>query len=145
MVIEVSQPKTKEDWDQYFLIRWETLRKPWNQPKGSELDSSDDTSIHRMIMVDEKIVGVGRIHLNSSNEAQIRFMGVSDPYRKLNLGSKLLAELEKIAIQKNAKKVILHSRDYAIPFYESNDYLIVKKTYLLFDEIQHYLMEKILN
>ncbi len=145
MIVEILPPKTKEDWDQYFRIRWETLRKPWNQPKGSEMDDSDDTSIHRMIVVDKKIVGVGRIHLNSEHEAQIRFMGVSDAYRKLNLGSKLLAELEGIAVQKNAQKVILHSRDYAVPFYESNDYKIVKKTYLLFDEIQHYLMEKTLN
>ena len=145
MIIEILPPKTKEDWDQYFRIRWETLRKPWGQPRGSELDDTDDTSIHRMIVVDNKIVGVGRIHFNSKNEAQIRFMGVSDAYRKLNLGSKLLAELEEVAVQKKAQKIILQSRDYAIPFYESNDYLIVNKTYLLFDEIQHYLMEKILN
>ena len=42
----------------------ENFTQPWNQPKGSELDDSD-TSIHRMIVVDKKIVGVGRIHFNS--------------------------------------------------------------------------------
>ncbi len=144
MDFKISQPTTEEEWNNYLQVRWEVLRKPWNQPKGSELDDSDDSSIHRMIVVDKKIVGVGRLHLNSQHEAQIRYMGVSDSYRKLKLGSKLLTELENVATQLNAGKVILHARDYSIPFYESNGYKVIKKTYLLFDEIEHYLMEKIL-
>ena len=38
--------------------------------------------------------------------------------------------------------VILQARQDAVPFYEHHGYNVVEKTFLLFDEIQHYLMRK---
>ena len=142
---KIFEPSTNEEWKNYFYLRWKILREPWKQSKGSELDDSDRISIHRMIVIDDQIVGVGRLHFNSRDEAQIRYMGIDHSFRQKKLGSILLMELEKIAFTHKATKVILHSREYAIPFYKANGYKTVSKTYLLFNEIQHYLMEKSLH
>ena len=54
----------------------------------------------------------------------------------------MVKELERIAIEKGAKKIILHARDSAVKFYEINGYKVVKQSHTLFGSIPHYLMEK---
>ena len=120
------------------------LRKPWFQPKGSERDDDDENSLHRMI-IDEsngKAVAVGRLQFNTIEEAQIRYMAVSDDYQGMGYGSKIVKALDNIAREKGSRKIILQSRENAVKFYEKNGYKIIEKSYLLFDEIQHWLMEK---
>ena len=142
--MEIIEPNTSTEFKIYYNLRYEVLRKPWFQPKGSERDDDDATSIHRMI-IDEpngKAVAVGRLQFNSIEEAQIRYMAVSDDYQGMGYGSEIVKVLGNIAREKGTQKIILQSRENALQFYKSNGYEIVKKTHLLFGEIQHWLMEK---
>ena len=54
----------------------------------------------------------------------------------------MVKALDNIAREKGSRKIILQSRKNAVKFYETNGYKIIEKSYLLFDEIQHWLMEK---
>ena len=54
----------------------------------------------------------------------------------------LMNGIENFAFKNNSAKIILHARENAVTFYESLGYETVKESYLLFDEIQHYLMQK---
>ena len=38
----IIEPKTKEDWDAYYQLRYEVLRKPWNQPAVSTKDEAEE-------------------------------------------------------------------------------------------------------
>lgn len=143
--MNVIEPKTKEDFDKYYKLRWEVLRKPWNKPVGSETDELENESIHAMIRdKNGEVIAVGRITFNSITEAQIRSMAVSEKYRGKNLGGKLIEYLEQKAKEKGASKVVLNARENAISFYKRNGYNVVEKSYLLFETIQHYLMQKLL-
>ena len=142
--VKIIEPATSEEFKKYYNLRYEVLRKPWLQPKGSERDDEEETSLHRMI-IDEpngKAVAVGRLQFNSIEEAQIRYMAVSDDYQGMGYGSEIVKVLGNIAREKGSQKIILQSRGNALQFYKSNGYEIVKKTHLLFGEIQHWLMEK---
>ena len=142
--MEIIEPNTFTELKIYYNLRYEVLRKPWFQPKGSERDDGDATSIHRMI-IDEpngKAVAVGRLQFNTIEEAQIRYMAVSDDYQGMGYGSEIIKVLGNIAREKGSQKIILQSRGNALQFYKRNGYEIVKKTHLLFGEIQHWLMEK---
>ena len=142
--MEIIEPNTSTEFKIYYNLRYEVLRKPWFQPKGSERDDGDETSLHRMI-IDEpngKAVAIGRLQFNSIEEAQIRYMAVSDDYQGMGYGSKIVKALDNIAREKGSRKIILQSRENAVKFYEKNGYKIIEKSYLLFDEIQHWLMEK---
>ncbi len=68
-------PQTEEELERYYQFRWEMLRKPLHQPKGSERDAWDAMAHHQMV-VDEQgnLVAVGRLYINADNEASIRFM-----------------------------------------------------------------------
>ena len=96
-----------------------------------------------MIIDDNAIaIAVGRLHFNSDIESQIRYMGVHPNFRRDGFGTILLDELEKLSLDTNHKKIVLQSRESAINFYLSNGYKIEKKTHLLFNSIQHFLMSK---
>ena len=144
MKIIVIEPQTPEEFKQYYSLRYEILRKPWGQPKGSERDNDDEISHHRLI-IDEitgDTIAVGRLQFNTKEEAQIRYMAVADNYQGQGLGSKIVTALEDIALDKGANRIILQARKNAVQFYQSNGYKVVEKSYILFDEIQHWLMKK---
>lgn len=139
----VRAPKTMEEYERYRDLRWRILRAPWNQPKGSEVDEMEAKAFPIMVCeIDGFPIGVGRVHFNSEDEAQIRSMAVEEEWRGKGIGSIVLKELEKIAVDKGAKKIILHARDNAVIFYQSNGYRIVQLSHTLFGVIPHYLMEK---
>ena len=142
--MNIIEPKTSEEFRKYYNLRYEILRKPWGQPLRSERDEGEETSIHRMI-IDEKTgeaLAVGRIQFNSIDEAQIRYMAVSDDLQGRGLGSKIISALEDVARENGNKWMILSARENALEFYKNNGYKIVKKTHLLFGKIQHWLMRK---
>ena len=144
MKIKIIEPTTSEEFKKYYNLRYEILRKPWGQPPGSEKDEGEETSIHRMI-IDNKTgnaLAVGRLQFNSEDEAQIRYMAVSDDFQGKGLGSQIISALENIAQGEGIQKIILSARVNSLQFYKNNGYEIVKKTHLLFGEIQHWLMEK---
>ena len=142
--MKIIEPNSSAEFEQYYNLRYEVLRKPWLQPKGSEKDDGDKSSIHRMI-IDEsngKAVAVGRLQFNTSEEAQIRYMAVSDNYQLKGYGNIIVKTLEDIALNEGIRNIILQARENALKFYWKNGYEIIEKSYLLFDEIQHWLMVK---
>ena len=142
--MKIIEPKSSDEFEQYYNLRYEVLRRPWLQPKGSEKDDDDKSSIHRMI-IDEsngKAVAVGRLQFNTNEEAQIRYMAVSDNYQLKGYGNIIVKTLEDIALNKGIRNIILQARENALKFYWKNGYEIIEKSYLLFDEIQHWLMVK---
>jgi predicted GNAT family N-acyltransferase len=140
--IETRSPRTGQEWQHYYELRWRILRAPW-QPEGPDRDETDETSIHRMVcQPDGKVVAVGRLHQVDDATAQIRFMAVETGEQRRGYGSLLLGSLEQAATDMKLNVVILQARQDAVPFYQHHGYSVVEKTFLLFDEIQHYLMRK---
>lgn len=88
------------------------------------------------------ILGVCRLQFNSPTETQIRFMGVKEDTQGLGIGKQLLSYAEQKAQLMGATKQILQAREIAVEFYKKCGYTLVEKSFLLWDEIQHYLMEK---
>ena len=69
-------------------------------------------------------------------------MGVKEDTQGLGIGKLLIDYAENKAKQLGAKKQILQARENAVEFYKKCGYSVVEKTFLMWDQIQHYLMEK---
>ncbi|WP_187262643.1 GNAT family N-acetyltransferase [Pontibacter beigongshangensis] len=139
----IIEPRTPEELAQYYQLRYDTLRRPWNQPPGSERADDDDSALHAMLLSDAgEPVGVCRLHLNTPQEGQLRFMGIREDMQGQGLGNLLLTYLEEKARNMGATLMTLQARDYAVNFYRRNEYEVVEKTYLLFGSIQHFKMTK---
>ena len=141
---KIITPSSADEIEQYYQIRFEELRKPWNQPSGSEKDLIEGDCVHRMIKLDDDYAGVARLQYNTKLQAQIRYMAIKQKYQMKGLGKILVMDLENIAKENDINEMILQSRELALPFYLSLNYKIVKKTHLLFNKIQHFLMRKYL-
>ena len=131
-------------YNQYLELRWLLLRKPLGGIRGSEVDSLESESFHKAAFDSNgNMIGVGRIHF-IGNIAQIRYMAIIKQFRSKGFGSKLIIELEKIAVENDMKKIFLNSRISAVNFYIKNGYQKIKKVSPSFGDIIHYRMEKIL-
>lgn len=138
----IRRPNSPEEWDLYFNLRYEVLRAPWNQPRGSERNDGDETAEHFAFFEDDEIIGVGRLDFTENLGSQIRFMAVDSRFQVRGIGRQLMQHMEEIARNKGCKETILHAREIALPFYEKLGYDITEKSHLLFGEIQHFLMIK---
>lgn len=139
-------PNTEYLWKQMMDLRFDVLRKPWNEPKGSEQAEDDQQSLHGIIVnSNNQVIGTCRSHFNSDTEAQFRFMAIAPEYQSKGLGKLLMAYMESqtIATKPTVNKIILHAREPAVSFYIAMHYKVVEKSYLLFGVIPHFLMEKI--
>ena len=143
MPIKIKQPITEDDFKSYYQLRWQLLRAPWSQPEGSEVDDIEDQCFHLMAVDDNnEVIAVARLQFNSDDEAQIRYMAVAGTYEKQGIGHELINTMEAYAGESARRKIVLDAREPAVGFYQKLGYTVVEKSYLLFDEIQHYRMMK---
>ena len=139
---EIRSPTTEKEWERYDDFRWEVLRKPLKMSHIPLKDNLEELSTHLMGVTSEgKILACGRLHLNTSYEAQIRYMGVSEDLRRSGIGSKMIQKLEEKAINQGANQIMLNARENAIAFYKSLGYFEVGP-YESDIQIPHTRMEK---
>ena len=141
----LAEPRTPQDWESYFDLRWRVLREPWRLPHGSESDDFDVESFH--LLVRDSIgtaVAVGRLHLNSPSEAQVRYMAVDEAWRGGGLGSRILAGLEDQARSRGVTGIVLNPRENAVNFYRGHGYEVEGPAETLFGQVCHFRMRKLL-
>ena len=140
---KIFEPESEDDLKKYYRLRFEILRKPWNQPESSTKDEWEKNSIH-VLMTDEKneAVAVGRLQLNDTAQGQIRSMAVRTDQQGIGLGSVIVQFIEQKAKEKKLKEITLDARENAVAFYEKHGYRVIGDSYLLFGIIRHYRMKK---
>lgn len=136
-------PLNDSEFKQYYQLRWQILRQPWQQPVGSERDDNESTSLHRIILdSSQQVLAVGRVEKVDSNTAQIRYMAVKEGQQGLGLGKQLMQSLEVAAKEYGCNQVMLHARESAESFYLALGYQPQALSHLLYGEIQHIHMIK---
>ncbi len=141
----LKQPVSQSDFRRYYHFRWRLLRQPWGQAAGSEVDDIEAHCFHIMAVNKKNlIIGVARLQFNANSQAQIRYMAIDPLYRKQGIGRQIITELERQAKANKASIIVLDAREKAVGFYQKLGYQVLRKSYLLFDEIQHFRMQKTL-
>jgi len=136
-------PKTAEEFEQYYQLRWQVLRQPWGQALGSERDNLEQESFHRMVIdKNNKVLAVGRLEKTSQYSGQIRFMAVSQSAQGQGLGRQIIEALEQQAKILGITDLTLNARENALSFYQKLGYISKGFSHLLFDEIKHFTMSK---
>ena len=146
MEIHLGSPYTPQEWDAYFLFRWQMLRQPWKQPVGSDRDQHETAAFHIMATTPAgEIVGIGRLHSVDNETAQIRYMAVAPDFQRRGIGRSIITCLEAQACTLGYKKIILNARNPSLAFYASNGYMAIEPGHTLYDSIPHTKMQKPLN
>ena len=136
-------PNTATEFAQYYQLRWQILRKPWQQALGSEQDEHERHAIHRMI-VDEndKVLAVGRLEKVAAQQGQIRYMAVNEQMQGQGLGQQIIIELESLVSKLGITEIFLNAREQAMDFYQKLGYQNQGYAHTLFDDVKHYRMIK---
>ena len=128
--------------DAIIDLRYDILRKPWNQPKETSTDGMEDIAINAFIEDDGKTIACGRLQDNGGRVGQIRYMAVNENYQGKGLGKLIVTKLEEEALKINLHSIELQARENALKFYKSQGYIVKETSFKLWDIIQHYLMTK---
>ncbi len=142
--MELITPHTEDHWKAYYALRYNVLREPWDQPRGSEILADEPSAIHIMAVEADQVLGVARMHESEAHQGQVRCVAVATDQQGKGIGKAIMQALEKQAIKSGWHEIVLEARENAVPFYKSLGYEIEKESYLLFGEIQHYRMKKAL-
>jgi ribosomal protein S18 acetylase RimI-like enzyme len=143
LIVKFAQ--TPDEHIAAYEVRWEILRKPWNQPKGSETDDMENTA-YTIIATENGITcATGRLQASGEHSGQIRYMAVSPNLQSKGLGKKVLLALEAKAVELGMRNIVLNARENAVNFYLRNGYRITGDAETLFGVIRHLRMEKKLN
>jgi len=143
MPIELRQPKTEEEFRLYYDLRWRILREPWTQSRESATDGHERDAFHLMALEGGTLlVGVGRLHFNSPEEAQVRYMAVESDRARAGIGSLILEKLEAHARAQGARRVVLNARESAVPFYKKHYYVQGGRASTEFEAVVHWRMMK---
>src|SRR4051812_5195287 len=116
----VQQASTNEELDAIYELRYDILRKPWQQPRGSERDALDGIAVNAFIAdKNGKAIACGRLQQNFYAEpgrspkefGKIRYMAVDENFRGQGLAKMILKFLEKKALEMNLSTIELQARE----------------------------------
>lgn len=140
--MEIRSPKTSEEWEAYYELRYRILREPLGKERGSERNDGDATGIHFALYDNGNLRAIARLDQSEPQVSQVRFVAVDTSIQGKGYGRAIMEAAEAKSKELGNTKMILHARDYAVDFYLKLDYMLVEKSYKLFDVLQHYLLEK---
>ena len=139
----LNRPGSEAEFERYFDLRWQLLRAPWQQPRGSERDEFEVDACHLQALDHSgELIGIGRLHRIEGNRGQIRYMAVIEPWRGRGVGAALLLALEQQARDWGLAEIRLHARQGAVGFYAHHGYAAIAPSHTLFGCIPHTLMRK---
>lgn len=140
--MDIREPNTEHDWQQYYDLRRLVLRSGIGASMGSEKDNLEDDSYHLMATEGDRCIGVGRAHFNHSTEGHIRFMAVAADCRGRGIGRALMEGLEIYLLRNAAAAAVLDARKEAVGFYRKHGYEVVDETGVWLGDIEHFKMRK---
>lgn len=140
----IRTPETQSEWEAYYDLRWRIMREPLGKPRGSERNEQDASGTHLALFENNTIKAIAKLDPLDEQTAQVRFVAVETALQSGGYGRKIMEAIEKTAEEQGFSKLVLHARDYALPFYEKLRYTLVGPSYKLFDVLQHFEMYKLL-
>lgn len=139
----LSRPGSDAEFERYFELRWQLLRAPWQQPRGSERDDFEVDACHLQALDPSgEVIGIGRVHRIDDNRGQIRYMAVIEAWQGRGVGAALLQALEQQARDWGLAEIRLHAREGALGFYAQHGYETIAPSHTLYGSIPHTLMRK---
>ena len=144
--VELTEPKTEEDWEQYNGLRYEVLRKPHGEPEGSEsAHPLEGISTHIMAKVDGQVVGAGCWAMLTRpggkagrvKYARFRQIAVHPDYRMYGIATKITNLIEASARAQGAVEITGTTRNYLIEYYRRQGYRTTGAGPTLWGEVEH--------
>lgn len=126
-------------------LRAEVLRKPLGLAADDPAFSDKESDVHFVALDRTEVVGiVVLVPEYKKGVGKLRQMATDEKVRGKGYGIALVRALEEHSVQLGLEKIVLHSRHYAVGFYEKLGYKVTSE---VFQEVgmDHFVMEKEIN
>ncbi len=136
--IEFATP----EYDDAVRLRYDVLRRPLGLDFAPEQLAEEYAQVHLAAYnAAGRLVGYLNLTPVDEHTVQMRQVAVAPDQQGRGVGTELVHQSEWLARQSGIRRIILHARAPAVPFYERLDYAVVGEP---FEEvtIQHWHMEK---
>jgi ribosomal protein S18 acetylase RimI-like enzyme len=143
-MIIIRQPQTREDFKAYYHLRYQVLREPWGQPKGSEKDDFEPISHHYMAVDDQtgELVGVVKWLEKAPGQAWLTHLAVHPAHQKLGIGQLLANTIEEAARAQGYTLIGAQVRLNATDYFEKLGYQVTDIPTHYFATVHTVWMEK---
>ena len=131
------------EYEGSLSLRDNVLRKPLGISLEQEAKSSEEEAHHFVALLEDTVIGTLFLIETDSGIYQMRQVAVDQIHQGKSIGKKLVKMSENWAKDVEAKKIWMHARENAWPFYESLGYQYTSDRYLQIG-IVHKTMEKTL-
>lgn len=152
MKVEIAEPRTEQELEEYYRLRYERLRAPHGQPPGSERDNpAEASSTHLIAKVDGRVVGaacwavgMGRDELTGKRKIFVRSrqLAVDPEFEGRGVGIVLMRHVERGARNVGAEEIVGNVRLELIPYFESLGWFVSGQGETLFGSVEHVSMVK---
>jgi predicted GNAT family N-acyltransferase len=122
----IARLATAADMPAVFALRHEVFVVGQDVPEELERDELDAVSDHAVAVVDDQVVGTGRL----LPDGTIGRMAVSPAVRGQGIGAAVLTVLEERARERGLAAVELHAQVHALGFYDRYGYVPFTEVYL---------------
>jgi GNAT superfamily N-acetyltransferase len=126
--IEISEPRTEQEFEEYYAIRYERLRKPQGLEQGSERDEAlEKASTHLVAKVDGTIAAAASWTMGIDKDAEtggrivyiwFRNIAVHPDYEALGLGVRLVMHIIETAKQRRVDQLRGNARNDKVRYFE---------------------------
>jgi predicted GNAT family N-acyltransferase len=106
-------------------LRYEILRKPLGLNFTEEQLAAEDSDFHFALYKNNKLAACLVMTPLESGDIKMRQVAVAENLQGQGMGKKLVKFTEDWSRENGYKKIVLHARQTAVPFYLSQDYEIV--------------------
>ena len=130
-----------DEYKQELELRQRVLRKPLGLNLYDEDLDAEQKEYHLCALKEGKVVGIILLNPTTPEAFQMRQVAVDESLQGTGIGRQLVAFSEGVAREKGAKRIFLHARISAQPFYEKTGYHAVGEEYINLG-IPHIEMEK---
>lgn len=130
-----------DDYNKSIELRDKILRKPLGLEYSSDFLAAEKDQFHIGIFSDDKILGILLLQIIDPKTLKMRQVAVDEHLQGTGIGRKLVEFSEEFAFHKGFRKITLHARKTAVPFYEKLNYNIIGEMFLEIG-IEHFEMEK---
>jgi predicted GNAT family N-acyltransferase len=122
----IARLATPADMPAVFALRHEVFVVGQDVPEELERDELDAVSDHAVAVVEDQVVGTGRL----LPDGTIGRMAVSSAVRGQGIGAAVLTVLEERARERGLAAVELHAQLHALGFYDRYGYVPFTEVYL---------------
>ncbi|MCL9659712.1 GNAT family N-acetyltransferase [Paenibacillus hunanensis] len=122
LLIERITTADQERYAQALELRDLVLRRPLGMSIKQDRLDGEDQAIHLCALYADKMVGVLLLKQVNQDTVQMKQVAVDEALRGQQVGRRLVAYAEQVAIDEGYLHMMLHARQVAIPFYEKLAY-----------------------